>query len=187
MCSRRIHRKSKDCSFAVCNATPTNVVSQYDYAYDAAGRRMQTGRSGSAMAERRTDVYGYNERGELVSSRRGAESAEEYGYEFDDIGNRMTSLDAGTNWTYSANCLNQYTSISSSVPSASPRETFASQFDEDGNQILVKTATGIWQVQYNGENRPVLWSCIQSNNSRLFVTFSGKRSLLDRQSAAHIR
>ena len=150
----------------VCNATPTNAISQYDYAYDAAGRRIQIARSGFAMSENRTDVYGYNARGELVFSRGAAEGVEnDFAYEYDDIGNRMTSLDLGTNRTYIANNLNQYTSISNSAFSASPREAFIPQFDDDGNQTLVKTATGIWSVTYNGENRPTLWSCIQSNNS----------------------
>ena len=30
--------------------------------------------------------------------------------------------------------------------------------DPDGNQTLVRTATGIWSVTYNGENRPILWT-----------------------------
>ncbi len=59
--------------------------------------------------------------------------------------------------TYTVNCLNQYTSISSSAPSASPRETFAPRFD-DGNQTLVKTATGLWTVSFDAENRPVSWA-----------------------------
>jgi RHS repeat-associated protein len=45
---------------------------------------------------------------------------------------------------------------------ASLREEFHPQFDDDGNQTLVKTATGVWQVTYNGENRPVLWTLINS-------------------------
>ena len=149
----------------VRNAFPTNTISQYDYVYDAAGRRVQISRSGSAMSENRTDVYGYNERGELISAAKNAESAEiEYAYEYDDIGNRMTSFDLGTNRTYIANNLNQYTQISILCDSASLCEEFNPQFDDDGNQTLVQTATGIWQVQYNGENRPVLWENVSTNS-----------------------
>ena len=50
------------------------------------------------------------------------------------------------------------------VPTA-PEEEFVPQFDDDGNQTLIKTSTGIWSVTYNGENRPTFWTCIQSNNS----------------------
>ena len=39
----------------VRNATSTNVISQYDYTYDVAGRRVQIGRFGSAMSENRVD------------------------------------------------------------------------------------------------------------------------------------
>ena len=151
----------------VCNATATNIISQYDYTYDAAGRRIQIARSGSAMSETRTDVYGYNARSELVSgAKMGGPSSltAEYAYQYDDIGNRLTSLDLGTNRTYTANNLNQYTLVGRGDPTA-PQEEFVPQFDLDGNQTLVKTATGIWSVTYNGENRPVFWTCIQSNNS----------------------
>ena len=90
----------------VRNATPTNTISQYDYAYDAAGRRVQIARSGSAMSENRTDVYGYNSRGELTSAvKQGAAPETEYAYDYDDIGNRISSFDLGTNRTYIANNL----------------------------------------------------------------------------------
>jgi RHS repeat-associated protein len=48
------------------------------------------------------------------------------------------------------------------VPNA-PQDAFVPQFDDDGNQTLIKTATGIWQVQYNGENRPILWTLVNSS------------------------
>ena len=90
----------------VCNATPTNVISQYD----------------------------------TIS----------FAYHNDDIGNRESSSERGSNSVYTANSLNQYTAV----------DDFTPQFDDDGNQTLVKTATGIWSVTYNGENRPVLWTLV---------------------------
>ena len=42
---------------------------------------------------------------------------------------------------------------------------YAYDFDDDGNQTLIKTSTGIWSVTYNGENRPVLWECVSPNSS----------------------
>ena len=48
-----------------------------------------------------------------------------------------------------------------------PQEEFVPQFDLDGNQTLIKTSTGIWSVTYNGENRPILWTCIQSDNQAI--------------------
>ena len=120
---------------------------------------------------------GYNVRGEVVFSRRDAEGAEnEFEYNYDDIGNLITSFDLGTNRIYTANNLNQYSLISNLCASASLREEFIPQFDDDmrprrrrqvarrseateprsgrkrpRNETLVHTATGIWQIQYNNE------------------------------------
>ena len=52
------------------------------------------------------------------------------------------------------------------------------KFDDDGNQTLVQTSTGIWSVTYNGENRPALWECVtsdpntsNSNTQTIFISF----------------
>ncbi|MBQ3341851.1 MAG: hypothetical protein IJG84_08140 [Kiritimatiellae bacterium] len=47
------------------------------------------------------------------------------------------------------------------VPSAN--ETYS--YDADGNQTLVTTGTGAWQVEYNGENRPVKWTRVPPDSS----------------------
>ena len=118
-------------------------------------------RSGTRMTESRSDAYGYNDRTELTNAVKNA-TLNEYAYQYDDIGNRLSSLDLGTNRTYTANSLNQYTNI---VEGAGG---FLPQFDDDGNQTLIKTATGVWQVAYNGENRPVLWECGSTNITMKF-------------------
>ena len=81
----------------------------------------------------------------------------EYAYQYDDIGNRITSTDLGINRTYTANSLNQYSAITTS-DFGLQTSSFEPQFDDDGNQTLIQTSTGVWSVQYNGENRPVLWT-----------------------------
>ena len=86
-----------------------------------------------------------------------AADALEYAYQYDDIGNRITSTDLGTNRTYVANNLNQYSAITTSDLGLQT-SSFEPQFDDDGNQTLIQTSTGIWSVQYNGENWPVLWT-----------------------------
>ena len=148
----------------VCNAFPTNIISQYDYTYDAAGRHVACGKSGSAFAQNDTLSYGYNEKSELTNAVAVVDSDYRYDYAFDEIGNRESSTERGTNTTYAANNLNQYTLVGRVVPNP-PQEEFAPQFDDDGNQTLIKTSTGVWQVQYNGENRPVLWKCVSPNSS----------------------
>ena len=90
-----------------------------------------------------------------------ADSACRYAYDFDDIGNRESSSERGTNSVYAANNLNQYTAITDVAATPSSSQTFQPQFDDDGNKTLIKTATGIWSVTYNGENRPILWTSTQ--------------------------
>ena len=164
----------------VCNATPTNVISQYDYTYDAAGRRVACGKSGTAFAHDDTLSYGYNEKSELTNAVAAVDADYHYSYDFDDIGNRESSSERGTNSLYTANQLNQYTAITdvtATHPSSdiatqcslrsgdiSSSQTFQPQFDDDGNQTLIKTATGIWSVTYNGENRPILWENVSTNS-----------------------
>ena len=48
-------------------------------------------------------------------------------------------------------------------PVAGFNEDFA--YDADGNMTLVTTGTGAWQVEYNGENRPVKWTRVSPDSS----------------------
>ena len=52
----------------VRNAFPTNTISQYDYVYDAAGRRVEVSKSGSVFTQDDTIAYGYNEKSELTNA-----------------------------------------------------------------------------------------------------------------------
>ena len=140
----------------VRDVAATGVISQYDYVYDAAGRRVEILRFGSAMPGMRTDLYCYNNRGELTNAVKNA-SFVEYAYKYDDIGNRIASSDLGTNRIYTVNNINQYSLISTLRDPACQEEMFSPLFDLDGNQILIKTSTGVWSVAYNGENRPIRW------------------------------
>ena len=131
------------------------VVSQYAYTYDAAGRRVACAKSGTAFEQSDAVNYGYNTRSELTNAIAAVDAAYRYGYNFDDIGNRKTSAERGTNSVYTASQLNQYTAVNDFTPT----------YDADGNETLVKTATGIWQITYNGENRPVRWELVSSNSN----------------------
>ena len=104
-------------------------------------------KSGSAFAQNDSVGYDYNQKSELTNAVATIDSDYRYAYDFDEIGNRETSFERGTNSLYFANNLNQYTAV----------DDFTPQFDEDGNQTLIQTAAGIWQVTYNGENRPIFW------------------------------
>ena len=130
--------------------TDSALIAKRDYGYDARDRvvsRVQT-RGNGESATTRTDAFGYNTRSELTSATLGNAA---YAYAFDYIGNRKTASEAGTQFAYAANALNQYSTITS-PPSS---ETFTPTYDADGNATLIKTATGTWSVSCNGENRPV--------------------------------
>lgn len=131
------------------------VHSSFRYAYDAAGRRIA----------KNDERYRYNPRGELVLSTNVVTGAE-FAYRYDDIGNRLWSREFGTNCTYAANELNQYTSIVRGRVAEFPA------FDLDGNQTNIVTSTGEWSVGYNGENRPIRWT---RNADGLVVTMSYDR------------
>ena len=144
----------------VGNAFPSDTVSKYVYVYDAVGRLISCAKSGSAFDATDTSLYLYNARSELTNAIAAVDSDYRYAYDFDDIGNRETSNEHGTNSVYTANQLNQFTAVDDFIP----------QFDDDGNQTLIKTSTGIWSVTYNGENRPVRWE-----NEDTVVTMSYDR------------
>jgi len=67
-----------------------------------------------------------------------------------NIGNRTLAVEGSDSTAYEASALNQYISIQENGEKA-----FIPQFDADGNQTLIKTATGIWSAVYNAECRPV--------------------------------
>ena len=117
-----------------------DVYSTFLYAYDAAGKRVSNN----------DERYVYNVRGELILATNVVTGAE-FIYRYDDIGNRLWSREFGTNCTYVANELNQYTNI------VRGGVFELSAFDLDGNQTNIVTSTGEWAVTYNGENRPVRW------------------------------
>ena len=126
--------------------------------YDAACRRIARAHTGTAFAQPDAINYAYDIKSELTNAVVVADANYTYAYGFDEIGNRRTSSECGVRSAeYAANEPNQYTAISTDTSAlfVSPRETFTPLFDADGNQTLVKTATGTWQVSYNGENRPI--------------------------------
>ena len=235
----------------VKNATPTNIISQFDYTYDAAGRRTAIAKSGTAFGDLSgsIDSYTYNARSELTSARRTKNGQPIPGFsedfDYDPIGNRRSSAtynekgEAQTS-TYEANNLNQYTqrttpgyaavrgeadpnafvsingneayrlgsyyfgsdlfdntaagglanletyatlaqtaangdetedlvsSVTNQVYLVQSPETFT--YDDDGNQTLITTKTGLWRVTYNGENRPIRW-VRDSDNTTLSMSY----------------
>jgi len=127
----------------------STLVAQRTYTYDTLGRPLtrSTARNGQTV----NDSFVHNTRSELTGA---TVNGIPYGYTYDNIGNRTAALEessgVASRTTYTANELNQYTSIQENEEAS-----FVPTFDADGYQTLVKTSTGIWSVQYNAENRPV--------------------------------
>ena len=129
------------------------LVTQRDYSYDTMGRPLtrRTARQGKVV----NDTFIHNTRSELTEA---LVNGKEYKYNYDNIGNRLTAAEAGNATSYTANELNQYTSIQENEEAV-----FSPVFDADGNQTRIKTETGIWEVVYNAENRPVSFTNSESN------------------------
>ena len=85
----------------------------------------------------------YNNRSELAVATIGMNH---YGYSYDTIGNRLWSADNIITNSYSANNLNQYTTVGLATPSAPQTSLF---YDTDGNM----TRDGAYTYSYDAENR----------------------------------
>ena len=131
----------------------TTLVAQREYVYDTLGR--PTARNIARKGTVVNDSFTHNTRSELTAAQ---VNGEDYQYHYDNIGNRTTATEGDESTTYTANALNQYTAIQENEEAA-----FTPHFDADGNQTRIKTETGIWEVIYNAENRPVSFTNAESN------------------------
>ena len=113
----------------------------YSTDYDLIGRPTNATDSVSLMRE-----WLYNNRSELAAATIGIDH---YGYSYDTIGNRLWSTDNIITNSYTANSLNQYTTVGRAAPSA-PQTSLL--HDADGNM----TGDGMYTDSYDAENCPVL-------------------------------
>jgi RHS repeat-associated protein len=126
-----------------------SVVSSHTYDYNAANQRWK-----AVLADGSYWEYGYDALGQVTSGRKhNADgtlvAGQQFGYGFDDIGNRLQSTVEGQQSTvYDANLLNQYTNIVTTV-TGQPPVPVAPIHDDDGNL----TADGDWTYTWDAENR----------------------------------
>ena len=118
-------------------------ISTFQYNNDALGRRTSMNRSSSAITAADVLSYTYNSYSELAGASSNNNASYRYSYTYDPIGNRKTAGLAGTNWTYTANNLNQYTALNQADTVQNPT------YDADGNML---TRDG-WTQTWNAENR----------------------------------
>ena len=144
------------------NKVGTDTVSKYDYSVNAIGQRdsvVATSTVGT-FATAPDWNWGYNARGELVSSQHVNTAASSRHYTFDAIGNRTEHREGthtssgGTATAYTPNGLNQYDAVGSLSPT----------FDLDGNMT-----SGSLPVAPTA-NSSLVWD---GNNQLIEVTPSG--------------
>jgi RHS repeat-associated protein len=142
---RRVYEQNRDLVARTENCFESNVLSSFDYANDAAGRRSTRVDQTAFLSI--TNAFDYNTRGEITEAVMGDDV---YGYRYDDAGNRSADwVNVGTNG-YLANSLNQYAEIAGSV-------TVSPVYDADGNMIT----NGVWAYVWDAENR---FACAYSND-----------------------
>ena len=143
------YEDERDLTVGIALKRGATLVAQRTYAYDALGR--PTSRTLARGGATRTDSFGYNARSELTSATLGSDA---YAYAFDNVGNRGTATEAGTQFAYVTNELNQYPALTK-TPAEGQTQYFTPAYDADGNAVLIWTETGVWVVSYNAQNRPV--------------------------------
>ncbi|MEI3559508.1 MAG: RHS repeat-associated core domain-containing protein [Akkermansia muciniphila] len=123
------------------------TVVGHKYQYDALMRPVQRRDSWDSTTAEVVRAFTYNSRSELLEDRisRGGSFA----YCYDNIGNRKTARELEEDLSYESSPLNQYTDI------AGGEEDFTPAYDADGNQTRIRTSTGIWEVSYDANDRPV--------------------------------
>jgi uncharacterized protein RhaS with RHS repeats len=134
------------------NQSASGIVSRFAARYDSLGRRVEVGRSGSAFTQNFVSGYQYDSLGQLTKDERflgevpgdpaQKVEGESFSFLFDGIGNRLTAQKGTDATAYTANALNQYTTIGSVEP----------VHDADGNLV----ADGKNRYHWDAENRLIL-------------------------------
>ena len=133
----------------------TDSVYWHECGFDLLGR--PTNAVDSAMLVR---AYGYNNRNELSFATSGTNA---FAYTYDTIGNRTSAFVNSETNSYTANNLNQYTSIRHGFGALCENRTL--QYDADGNL----TEDGKYSYAYDAENRLVSVTPITPMNGDLSV------------------
>ena len=151
------YRKGADGELAAC----------HEYQYDALMRPIQQRDSWDTGAPVTVRDFTYNSRSELVEDRISLGGS--FSYRYDNIGNRKTARELEEAFSYESNQLNQYADIAGGGD-------FTSVYDADGNQTRIRTSMGIWEISYDANNHPVVFT---SQECRTAITYGydsqGKR------------
>ena len=128
------YEDERDLTVGIALKRGATLVAQRAYAYDALGR--PTSRTLARSGSTRTDSFGYNARSELTSATLGSDA---YAYAFDNVGNRGAATEAGTQFAYVTNELNQYPALTK-TPAEGQTQYFTPTYDADGNENRTSNA-----------------------------------------------
>jgi len=135
--------------WSAANATALQPVVGSGYTYDTAGQRIR-----QDLGDGSHWTYAYDQLGQLKSAlRRWPDgtlvAGQQYGYQYDDIGNRQQSQEGGDvngsglqTTTYTANLLNQYTAI------GTPAVASVNGLANRTNTVTVNSAATVRQGEY---------------------------------------
>ncbi|HPT16148.1 MAG TPA: RHS repeat-associated core domain-containing protein, partial [Kiritimatiellia bacterium] len=136
---RRFYEPHRDLVATTLVANATGTLARLDYVNDPLGRRIARNdvfAEGTSVS----NAFGYNVRSELEAAVMGTN---QFGYQYDPIGNRQAAIANEQTVQYVANALNQYASI---LPAAG-----TPTYDADGNM----TSDGTFTYSWDAENRLV--------------------------------
>lgn len=136
---RRSYEPRRDLVATVQVANATGTLARFVYVNDPLGRRVSRNdaRTDGATV---SNMFGYDIRSELEAAVMGTN---QFGYQYDAIGNRQVAVANDQAVQYEANALNQYASI---LPAAG-----TPAYDADGNM----TSDGTFIYSWDAENRLV--------------------------------
>ena len=144
------------------------LAAGHEYDYDALMRPTQRRDSWDAATPATIRDFTYNKRSELVKDQ--IRQGGSFNYRYDNIGNRKTVQELEEEVSYAANSLNQYMDMTVNEVSFTPT------YDADGNQTRIRTSTGIWEISYDANDRPVVFT---SQDGRTAITcgydYQGRR------------
>jgi RHS repeat-associated protein len=154
-----IYEPGRNAITSVTNAVGNTTVSAFTYTNNALGQRTARSQSGNAFGSNATESFGYNAKGEVISSTHSGNSTRNTAFDYDGIGNRNWAAFAEGNTTYTANALNQYSEIDPGTP-VSPT------YDDDGNML---TDGSDKNLVWDGENRLVE---VRDGSNDLIATYT---------------
>ena len=166
--ARKDYEPQRDLISEVLNQYGEDIISRYNYRNDPIGRRTSRTDLSPDSPVAITNIFAYNPRSEVTNAivpvpdnAPVPASTNTYGYDYDNIGNRKSSVAPDSDRAYLANELNQYTETAENA------STNVLLYDSDGNL----TNDGVRVYTWNAENRLKTISPVAPGANDIKLTF----------------